>query len=94
MPAAGTDRCTTAPRTADEFLRSFTTAFGRSCRGQVSMRKGELQQGPKIKSIQLAYGVLSTPDHNEKSSPQADAAVLPLLLQAGQHPLEHFRMWS
>ena len=43
MPAAGTDRCMTTPRIADEFLRSFTTAFGQSCRGQTSMRKSGLQ---------------------------------------------------
>ena len=43
MPAAGTDRCITAPRMAEVFLRSFTTAFGRSCRGQLSMRKGEMR---------------------------------------------------
>ena len=43
MPAAGTDRCITAPRMAEVFLRSFTTAFGRSCRGQLSIRKGEMR---------------------------------------------------
>ena len=55
MPAAGTDRCITAPRMAEVFLRSFTTAFGRSCRGQISMKKSDLQGNLLSASVQPAY---------------------------------------